>query len=188
MNWVELLCWIEKHPGTASWVQAVGSVGAIVGAFAISNGQSRRHERLRKQESMDRFEAYYAVLKNAVESSISVAEFAEKNVADFEFRSVWGKYLGELLRASLEAAKAIPVHELSDYKLVMYYSGIMGTIYKLHNEVESYMASAPSMELTFKVYDDLKTQSSLIKFDWEQFQDRALPKRGQKKKGVWWRR
>lgn len=177
MSWEGVLLWIEHHPGLASWVQAVGSIGAIFGAFAISSGQERRQSRLAKRSSIDRFDAYSAVIKNAVESAQSVSSFAHDEAADFEFRSVWEKYLGESLRSSLEAAKAILVHELSDYKLVVYYSGLMGSIYKIHYEVEKYMATTPTTEATFRLYDDLKVLSSMIKFDWSQFQERAELKR-----------
>lgn len=77
----------------------------------------------------------------------------------------------------MEAAKAIVVYELSDYKLVVYYSGLMGSLYKMHYEVEKYMATTPTTEATFKVYDDLKLLSSMINFDWDQFQERAERKR-----------
>lgn len=180
MSWESMLFWIEHHPGLASWVQAVGSIGAILGAFAISAAQSRRHEKLLRREASDRFDAYYAVVKNAAETSMLVTEFAHNKSADFEFRSVWEKYLGELLRASLDAAKAIPVHELEDYKLVVYYSGLMGTIYKLHHGVERYMSSRPSMEITLELYESMLTQSSMIQFDWKRFQERAKSKKAKR--------
>ncbi|WP_042955580.1 hypothetical protein [Pseudomonas sp. G5(2012)] len=177
MSWEVVSCWIESHPGLASWVQAVGSIGAIIGAFAISYSQNRRHERLKKEDAADRFEAYYSVLKNSVETCMSVARLAEEKVADFEFREVWNKYLREMLRTSLEAARAIPAHELSDYKLVVYYSGIVGSIHKFCYEVERYAGVEPKQELTLALYETLKSQSALISFDWEGFQERALPKR-----------
>lgn len=35
MSWEVVSCWIESHPGLASWVQAVGSIAAIMAAWAI---------------------------------------------------------------------------------------------------------------------------------------------------------
>jgi hypothetical protein len=40
-----LLKWIELHPGTASWVQAIGAIAAIAAAFWIAQGQQRKAER-----------------------------------------------------------------------------------------------------------------------------------------------
>lgn len=53
----------------------------------------------------------------------------------------------------------------------------MGSIYKMHYEVEKYMAATPSPDATSKAYDDLKQLSTLINFDWIQFQERAELKR-----------
>lgn len=81
------------------------------------------------------------------------------------------------MKTSLEAAKAILVHELSDYKLVVYYSGLMGSIYKMHHEVEKYMAATPTADSKPQTYDNLKQLSAMIKVDWVQFQERAELKR-----------
>ena len=41
MSWEVVFVWIEGHPGLASWVQAFGSVAAILIAVWISNTESR---------------------------------------------------------------------------------------------------------------------------------------------------
>ncbi|KAB0489669.1 hypothetical protein [Pseudomonas vancouverensis] len=41
MSWETVSCWIESHPGLASWVQAVGSILAILAAIWIANRDSR---------------------------------------------------------------------------------------------------------------------------------------------------
>jgi hypothetical protein len=41
MSWEVISTWIESHPGLASWVQAFGSVAAILIAVWISNTESR---------------------------------------------------------------------------------------------------------------------------------------------------
>lgn len=46
-----LLCWVEAHPGAASWAQAVGTVAAIIGAFVIGQmpiWEQRRRDRLQQ--------------------------------------------------------------------------------------------------------------------------------------------
>lgn len=42
MSWEYISCWIEHHPGLASWVQAVGSICAIIYAVRIANKQFQR--------------------------------------------------------------------------------------------------------------------------------------------------
>jgi hypothetical protein len=43
MSWELISCWIEAHPGLASWVQAIGSIAALGLAVWIPANQ-RRHE------------------------------------------------------------------------------------------------------------------------------------------------
>lgn len=45
------LDWFEAHPGTASWLQAVGSIGAIVFVYLFALFQGRR---ARSHEDIDR--------------------------------------------------------------------------------------------------------------------------------------
>lgn len=47
---VALLCWVEAHPGMASWVQAVGTMAAIIGAFVI--GQMPIWEQRRREKQL----------------------------------------------------------------------------------------------------------------------------------------
>ena len=42
MSWECFFYWVEHHPGLASWVQAIGSIAAIVAAALIASRQSRR--------------------------------------------------------------------------------------------------------------------------------------------------
>lgn len=42
MNLESISYWIEHHPGLASWVQAVGSILAILVAVRIASGQQRQ--------------------------------------------------------------------------------------------------------------------------------------------------
>ncbi|NWE75147.1 hypothetical protein [Pseudomonas yamanorum] len=43
MSWEVVSCWIESHPGLASWVQAFGSIAAIIAAgyFPIAHEKAR---------------------------------------------------------------------------------------------------------------------------------------------------
>ncbi|NVZ45097.1 hypothetical protein HX780_06575 [Pseudomonas tolaasii] len=47
MSWEVVSCWIESHPGLASWVQAIGSIAAILIAVTIAHRDSvlRRREK-----------------------------------------------------------------------------------------------------------------------------------------------
>jgi len=51
MGWECVLSWVEHHPGVASWVQAVGSVGAIGIAIWIASSQRRSQVRSEKEKA-----------------------------------------------------------------------------------------------------------------------------------------
>ncbi|NMZ25061.1 hypothetical protein HBO02_21825 [Pseudomonas proteolytica] len=52
MSWEVVSCWIEGHPGLASWVQAFGSISAIIYAVRIANKQFQRSVEQQKKEEV----------------------------------------------------------------------------------------------------------------------------------------
>lgn len=183
MSWEYILGWIELHPGLAYWVQAIGSIGAIIGAFSVSAIQLRSYEKQRRSDVQEKAEAFYAVIKNAVENSIGIGDLVEKSPPDFVFRTAWAMYLGDLIRTSLDGMKGIPVHELGTYERVSFYGVILGGIYKLQYEAEVYLASDPEMEITLATYESIRVQSGIIKHGWNEFQKHSLPLGLKRKKG-----
>ncbi len=53
MSWEVVFNWIESHPGLSSWVQAVGSILAILVAVWIASSQ-RREQLRNEQRKFDR--------------------------------------------------------------------------------------------------------------------------------------
>lgn len=53
MSWEVVFDWIEHHPGLSSWVQAVGSILAILVAVRIASSQ-RREQLRNEQRKFDR--------------------------------------------------------------------------------------------------------------------------------------
>ncbi|WP_454839661.1 hypothetical protein [Pseudomonas hormoni] len=74
MSWECVSYWIEHHPGLASWVQAVGSISAILAAIWIANRDSRF------RRNADR-EARLGALVRAI---TAVADAKSRVVAGFE--------------------------------------------------------------------------------------------------------
>lgn len=54
----ELLSWINANAGLASWVQAIGSIAAIIGALYISRYESKLIQRQRIDEQKSKASAY----------------------------------------------------------------------------------------------------------------------------------
>lgn len=54
MSWECISYWVEHHPGLASWVQAVGAIISIWGAFEISRRQQNAQLKKAEKEIRDR--------------------------------------------------------------------------------------------------------------------------------------
>lgn len=74
MSWEAVSYWIEHHPGLASWVQAVGSIVAILAAIWIAN----RDSRFRRHADI---EARYGALVRAI---TAVEDAKSRAVSGFE--------------------------------------------------------------------------------------------------------
>ncbi|TRO31739.1 hypothetical protein EQ845_22315 [Pseudomonas putida] len=51
MNLESISCWIELHPGLASWVQAFGAIAALLIAIWVASSQRRSQERLERERA-----------------------------------------------------------------------------------------------------------------------------------------
>lgn len=71
MTWGELLIWMDANPGLAAWVQATGSVVAILAAVAIASQQHRNDQRCKKEDAKQRSIAH------AVRLYMIAKEFAD---------------------------------------------------------------------------------------------------------------
>lgn len=59
----KLICWIGGKNNLSGWVQAFGSILAIVAAIFISNNESRANKKQKEKEKLDRISAYSYVFK-----------------------------------------------------------------------------------------------------------------------------
>lgn len=111
MNWEIVSCWIESHPGLASWVQAVGSIAAIGVAIWVS-GSERRYqakiERLARKNSIDR----------AISAAEQALKVAKSNLDYFTCDSVYrgdvSKFRAVIDRASTQVASATEAPSLGN--------------------------------------------------------------------------
>ena len=137
MSWEDVSFWIEHHPGLASWVQAIGSIGAILVAIWISGGERRHKAKIEK-----------AARRDAIARAIDASEHAKKTVqkcADF-FRSSHPQR-GEIPRhlAAIEHA-SIRVKEISagpgmDSQLLGHLYEVSNTLVDSNGLLEQYQSS-----------------------------------------------
>ncbi|MCE0912612.1 MULTISPECIES: hypothetical protein [Pseudomonas] len=156
----------------ASWVQAFGSIAAIWGAFAISNGQVRKAEEERKEEGKQRLAACYAVIQSAADHSNSLSEMIKQGPPHPAFKYGWDSVLGELFQASLNSLKQIPAHELGSYELVVSYQGITGSVAKILSLVSDFKAREAFLDSEAgHLYGELLGQCYFIGFRWAKFKE-----------------
>lgn len=158
----------------ASWVQAFGSIAAIWGAFAISNGQVKRAQQEKKDEAKQRVAACYAVVQSAAEHCNALKEMIGQNPPPQVFTMSWNSVLGELLQASHSSLKQIPAHELGSYEMVVAYQAITGSMAKILGLVADFKASQAFVDAEAGyLFGELYTQCSLVAFRWEKFKQES---------------
>lgn len=155
----------------ASWVQAIGSIAAIWGAFSISNAQVKRQEELKIQESKRRSQAQLAVVKNAADYGKSMGEFASKKPSPFAFIFAWRMTLDVTTGAALDSLRVLPVHDLGSYEQVLHFNSILASLVQLRADVNKYVSGGDeSDDATLSAYQSIEIQSKMIEHHWVQFQ------------------
>ena len=105
----------------ASWVQAIGSIAAIIGAVWIGERQAKRAREhaleTNTAERRRRCEAYAAVASHAVTQLTSVKPFVAKNrvLTTLLFQVNFNKRNSQ---DTLEAMRLVPLHELGSREAV----------------------------------------------------------------------
>jgi len=157
----------------ASWVQAFGSIGAIVGAFAVANWQTRKQQLQLEQQRLGRLQSLHAVVQIAALHAESMGEFAKKRPPDFAFKAFWNTALGGPFQAVVQALKAIPVHELGQAELVVQCMAIIGAMTRIQTDVEHYLSEPPLMERTLDTYTKVDVQVQIVAYSWGRFSEHA---------------
>ncbi|WP_431093124.1 hypothetical protein [Pseudomonas brassicacearum] len=174
MSWEVFSCWIEGHPGLASWVQAVGSIASIWGAFAISNKQQKAQIKLAKKAAKEKSESLYAVIENAVKTATTFGELLQSQPAEVVFQENWNLIYRQRLESSVYSLSRLPAHELGGYEAVGAYSGVMGALTDIVRKVNAYFsADAFQVMEYFYMCDETLKQVRLVESNWRGFQQAA---------------
>lgn len=99
----------------AAWLQAIGSIGAILGAFLLGAKQAKDARTLaleleskRRRDQVERYGSTVRVLRLAVVRTIEL--IAKKECDDF--RHDWKRFIHSDLKTALAAFDAMPAHEI----------------------------------------------------------------------------
>ncbi|SAL83925.1 hypothetical protein AWB67_06542 [Caballeronia terrestris] len=127
----------ESSHGLAAWVQAVGSILAIVGAYFIGERQASAAQRqfdanLRAREQVRRL-AYVAIGRVAMDAANELKRPFEGNSSDPLLLSFTASP-GRLLDAA-DALKQIPLHEVGSAEAISAIAGLRATLLSLNDRM-----------------------------------------------------
>lgn len=106
--------------GAAAWVQAVGSIAAIVAAWQISNNQYRRERRLSERRNMEdrlrKLDTVLAILR-AIDSAAVIAALRKDPIIPGRSRITIQENFSAVIRFG-DALKEVPLFDLEDANIV----------------------------------------------------------------------
>lgn len=124
----------------AAWVQAIGSIGAVLAAFIVSNRQFK-HALLLETEKRARSDARLVDSVMAIaEEGKTVAEQGHRIVAWNECPIDWEDYNRAKLAAAYNALYAIPIHTLPSSELVRDVVGFRLSLRDLDDQLHRWMS------------------------------------------------
>lgn len=122
MSWEIVSSWIEHHPGLASWMQAFGSIAAILAAIWIAGSQARNQLKREKREAAERSLAQagrlYLIAKEYCDTLLSVVKPAHEDTSGIGDQSVsvaFGRIINRLnenFDDDLNPARNVQIHIL----------------------------------------------------------------------------
>jgi len=171
MSWESVSFWIEHHPGLASWVQAVGSIASIWGAFAISNRQQKTQVKLAERVAREKADSLYAVIENAFKSTFTFGERLQSKPSEVVFKEAWHLIYRQQLESSVDSLSKLPAHELGGYEAVGSYIAVMGALTDIVRKVNAYFSSSALQSLEyFYMCEEVLKQVRILESGWLGFQ------------------
>ena len=141
MSWEVVSCWIEGHPGLASWVQAIGSIGAILVAIWISGGE-RRHKA--KIEKAARRDALARAIDASEHAKTTVQKSAELFRSSHPQRGEIPRHLAAIVHAAIRV-KEISAGPGMDSQLLGHLYEVSNSLVDAEGLIEQYQSSITSM-------------------------------------------
>lgn len=174
MSWEVISCWIESHPGLASWVQAIGAIASIWGAFAISRSQRKADLKVAAKASKDRSDSLVAVVESAASFVSVFGNFVREKPHPMVFKEKWKIVNRQWLESSIFSLSQLPAHELGTGELVRGYFGIMGGIKDISRLIDKSLSADALHDLEFVyMYEEVSKQARFVESYWYEFQKAA---------------
>lgn len=159
--------WPELDQATAAWVQALGSIGAIIGAFVISK-KTFDDERTLRRESQEKereriFQGYRAVVLHLAEEARSLVELMKKNDAR-SLVSAWKVARRATAHACLSAFNSIPIYDLGTPERIKWAFFLKEEVEVLFWNIDSIQLNERS-NIVLKQFNEEEVPSFLSRLD-----------------------
>ena len=159
----------------ASWVQAIGSIAAIWGAFTVGNNQVKRQEEQRLLVSKQKSKAFFAVVKHAVDHAKGLQDALGKDDGPDVIKIGWKHGYSEIFNASVKSLTLIPAHELGEYELVIAHNHILAAMINISQKIEAYVSAENVSDVETQAFSlILAGYLVFIDFHWPVFEKNQL--------------
>jgi hypothetical protein len=178
MSWEVVSCWIEGHPGLASWVQAIGSIAALGIAFFLASSQRRDQEKAVEEAMQNKTDALIAVVESAAIFVTVLGTFVRGKPVAFVFKENWKLVNRQWLESSIHSLTQLPAHELGRGDLVRGYFGILASVNEIRRLIDHAVSSDAFQEQEFVfMYEEVLNQVAIVQATWISFKKCASTKK-----------
>ncbi|MBC3504855.1 hypothetical protein HU761_26095 [Pseudomonas sp. SWRI59] len=175
----------------ASWVQAVGSILAIIGALAVSRAQVSSQNAvafeqiqhqidMKKRSDRDRAEAFLAVVDCAATLCNAVCQTTIQDGSVTTLMRGWTSHMREVSQSSLLALRNLPVHEFGSYELVVAHGTVLAAFVEFIAEVDIVSKGGRSVKVPVShgAFGGMAMQNALMQAGFGTFKDAHIAKHG----------
>lgn len=120
----------------AAWIQAIGSIGAIVGAFLLGSKQANDARALAitmaDAQKLEREKAYFQVIGLLFHATINALD--ELNTRNLEvFRTLWAVVIENRCQGLLKAFDDLPLHDLGSTSRILHAAEMRAVVVDILN-------------------------------------------------------
>jgi hypothetical protein len=129
-----ILPWIDQHPALAAWVQAVGSILAIVVAIAVASNQFREAVKRDRNAWASRLKSIAVILRIMVDALQSMYDLQDDPHSEQRTRSLRKAFT--LFQTTSLAVSKIPLEDLSSEQFAITLMAALDNIAALQKSLE----------------------------------------------------
>ncbi|MBA1194720.1 hypothetical protein G7007_17945 [Pseudomonas entomophila] len=130
----------------ASWVQAIGSIVSIWGAFVISRKQFKHAEVRENKIKKEKEQAYISVREAAAAAARDLTKVVKEKPSAEEFRDAWGAHYEHFISSHITALGMVPMHELGEAGQITAHIHVASVLKNMHTSTQEYLSDGKWFE------------------------------------------